>query len=79
MPPQEVAAEGYEALMRGDNLYVAGGVNKAMIFKRRFLTVRGQAKANRKLYERSKQVKRSPGEIRQKAEQEEADQTSRTE
>lgn len=79
MPPQEVAEEGYEALMRGDNLYVAGGANKAMVFKRRFLTVRGQAKANRKLYERSKQVKRSSGEIRQKAAQEQAEQTSRTE
>lgn len=69
MSPQEVAQGGYEALMRGDPLYVAGGLNKAMVFKRRFLTLRGQAKSNRKLYETAKPKDRTrePGEIRRKA------------
>lgn len=69
MSPQEVAAAGYEALMRGDPLYVAGGANKALVFKRRFLTVRGQAKANKKFYEDAKPEdrKRSSGDVRRKA------------
>jgi len=37
MPPQEVAKGGYEALMNGDRVYVAGGMNKAMVFMRRLM------------------------------------------
>lgn len=37
MPPQEVARGGYEALMSGDRVYVAGGLNKATVFMRRLM------------------------------------------
>lgn len=37
MSPQEVAKGGYEALMSGDRVYVAGGLNKAMVFMRRLM------------------------------------------
>ncbi len=37
MPPQEVAKGGYEALMSGDRVYVAGGLNKMMVFMRRLM------------------------------------------
>lgn len=37
MSPQEVAKGGYEALMTGDRVYVAGGMNKAMVFMRRLM------------------------------------------
>lgn len=37
MSPQEVAKGGYEALMKGDRVYVAGGLNKAMVFMRRLM------------------------------------------
>jgi short-subunit dehydrogenase len=37
MAPQEVAKGGFEALMQGDRVYVAGGLNKAMVFGRRLL------------------------------------------
>ena len=32
MSPQDVAKGGFDALMRGDRVYVAGGMNKAMVF-----------------------------------------------
>jgi short-subunit dehydrogenase len=50
MAPQEVAAEGYEALMRGDPLCVVGGLNKAQVFARRFMTKSAQAKMAGKMY-----------------------------
>lgn len=82
MSPQAVAEGGYDALMRKDDLYVAGGANKALVFKRRFMTVSGQAKANRKLYERAdpEDIKRRPGDIRRKTAKEHQDEeTSRIE
>ncbi|MFT3866956.1 MAG: SDR family oxidoreductase [Nibricoccus sp.] len=65
MAPQEVAAAGYEALMKGDPLIVPGATNKAMVFSRRFLTEEAQAKANAKQYEDvpPEDLKRVPGEV----------------
>ena len=37
MAPQEVAQGGYEALMNGDRVYVAGGLNKATVLMRRLM------------------------------------------
>jgi short-subunit dehydrogenase len=37
MPPQKVAEIGYKAVMAGDRVTVAGGLNKAMVFSQRFL------------------------------------------
>ena len=37
MSPHEVAAGGYDALMKGERVYVAGGLNQAMISSSRFL------------------------------------------
>ena len=51
MAPQEVAKLGYEALMRGDRVFVPGGMNKAMVFARRLLSVPAQARFTKKLYE----------------------------
>ena len=51
MPPQEVAALGYKALMRGDRVYVAGGMNKALVFSRRLMSLPSQARLNKKFYE----------------------------
>ena len=42
--PQEVAADGYEALMRSDPICVVGAKNKAQVFARRFLPKTTQAK-----------------------------------
>ena len=35
--PQDVAKDGYEAVMAGERVRVSGAINKAMIFSRRFL------------------------------------------
>jgi short-subunit dehydrogenase len=51
MAPQEVAELGYEALMRSDPIYVAGGMNRALVASRRVLTKSAQAKKNQKFYE----------------------------
>jgi short-subunit dehydrogenase len=51
MSPREVAKLGYDALMRGDPVSVAGGMNKALVFSRRFMTLPAQAKLNKKFYE----------------------------
>jgi len=51
MAPQEVAEKGYDALMRGDPVYVPGALNKLMVSKRRVLSVKASAKANSKFYE----------------------------
>ena len=69
MPPQEVAKIAYEALMRGERVVIPGGMNKAMIFSRRFMPESASAKKNEKMYEEveRKDHKREPGEIRQKA------------
>lgn len=69
MSPQEVAKIGYRSLMRGDRTVVTGGVNKALVFSRRFLTESAQASMNRMFYEEVKPAKRKRyrGEIESKA------------
>ncbi|HZP67947.1 MAG TPA: SDR family oxidoreductase [Rudaea sp.] len=51
MAPQDVAAAGYEGLMRGERIVVPGAANKAMVFSRRFMSEHMQSKLNEKLYE----------------------------
>ena len=51
MAPQDVAKTGYEALMAGKRVVVAGAVNKAMVFSRHLMPVAAQAKLNEKMYE----------------------------
>ncbi|PYJ11879.1 MAG: hypothetical protein DMF06_01265 [Verrucomicrobia bacterium] len=51
MAPQEVAKTGYEALMEGKNVVIAGAVNKAMVFSRHLMPASGQARLNEKMYE----------------------------
>jgi short-subunit dehydrogenase len=46
MAPQNVAAEGYRALMQGDRVVVPGMMNKALVFARRLLPESVQAKLN---------------------------------
>jgi short-subunit dehydrogenase len=50
MSPQEVAKGGYEALMNGDRVYVAGGMNKAMVFMRRMMPDSVMAKMTKFFY-----------------------------
>ncbi|HYG24325.1 MAG TPA: SDR family oxidoreductase [Verrucomicrobiae bacterium] len=71
MAPQDVAAIGYRGIMRGDRTVVAGGSNKALVFARRFLTEGGQARLNKKFYEKAKPQsrKRQRGDIERKAEE----------
>jgi len=59
MAPQEVAAKGYAALMRGDTLYVVGGLNKVQVASRRLMTKSAQAKMARKMYEKAPVSKRT--------------------
>jgi uncharacterized protein len=70
MAPQEVAVEGYKALMRGDPIYVVGGLNKAQVFMRRLLTKTAQAKMAGKFYQKvpSSKRKRQRGDIERQAE-----------
>lgn len=51
MAPQEVAALGYDALMRGERVYIPGAMNKLMVSSRRILTEHAQSKKNEKFYE----------------------------
>src|SRR4051812_23011508 len=51
MAPQDVAKEGYEALMNGELFVVTGAANKAMIAARRILPVSTQAKMNKLQHE----------------------------
>jgi short-subunit dehydrogenase len=51
MPPQEVAEKGYDAMMRGERVFVPGAMNKALVFSRRFLPESAQAKVNEQFYE----------------------------
>lgn len=71
MAPQDVAEIGYRALMKGDRTVVAGGSNKTLVFARRFMTEGGQARMNKKFYEKVKsgKVKRKRGDLEQKAEE----------
>ena len=59
MPPQEVAEAGYDAVMRGDRIFVPGGLNKAMVFARRVMSIPAQAKLNKKMYEDAPPEKRT--------------------
>jgi short-subunit dehydrogenase len=52
MAPQEVAKIGYEALMDGKRVVIAGAVNKAMVFSRHVMPASAQASMNQKMYER---------------------------
>jgi len=52
MASQDVAAEGYEALLRSDPIYVVGGLNKAQFFVRRFMTKTAQARMALKMYQK---------------------------
>ena len=54
MAPQDVAALGYDALMRGDRVYVPGAMNKLLISSRRILSERAQSKKNQMFYEEVK-------------------------
>ncbi len=70
MAPQDVAKAGYEGLMKGERVIVAGGMNKAMVAARRLLPESLQARKNEKLYEETDPAerKRQPGEKEAQAE-----------
>ncbi len=59
MAPQDVAALGYDALMRGDRVYVPGAMNKLLVSSRRILTEHAQSKKNQKFYEEVKPKNRT--------------------
>lgn len=69
MSPQEVAKLGYEALMRGDEALVPGGLNKALVFSRRFMSLPAQARMNKAFYEDSppEDQKRRRGDVERAA------------
>lgn len=71
MAPQEVARLAYRGLMRGDPTVVPGGSNKALVFARRLMTTRAQARFNKKMYEEAKPSsrKRRRGDVERKAAQ----------
>ncbi len=71
--PQEVAETAYKSMMRGDRTVVVGGMNKAMVFARRFMTEGAQAKMNKKFYERAEpgEQKRRRGDFERKADEKE--------
>jgi short-subunit dehydrogenase len=70
MAPQEVAATAYKALMNGERVIIPGGMNKALVFGRRFLPESGQARMNEKMYEdvAPENRKRERGDIESKQE-----------
>ena len=51
MAPQDVAAAGYEGLMKGELFVVPGGMNKALAAGRRILSEGAQARLKMKYYE----------------------------
>jgi short-subunit dehydrogenase len=65
MAPQEVAEAAYDALMKGERVVVPGGINKALVFSRRFTTEEAQAKMGKKQYEDIPLDKRQrqPGDV----------------
>ena len=65
MAPQEVAEIGYKALMDGERVVVAGGLNKAMAFTTRFLPEWMNAKMSETLYADAKpgDRKRQTGDV----------------
>ena len=58
MTAQDVAALGYDALMRGDRVYVPGVMNKVLVSSRRILTEHAQSKLNQRFYEDAAPEKR---------------------
>jgi short-subunit dehydrogenase len=69
MAPQDVAKGGFDALMRGDRVYVAGGMNKAMVFGRRLLPDSLMVKMTEFFYSDTNPAerKRESGEVAAKA------------
>ncbi len=67
MSPQEVAKGGYEALMSGDRVYVAGGMNKAMVFMRRLMPDSVMVKMTKFFYSETEDHKRDVGDIAAKS------------
>ena len=69
MAPQDVAKGGFDALMRGDRVYVAGGMNKAMIFMRRLVPDSLMVKMNEMFYADTDPAdrKREVGDVAAKA------------
>lgn len=65
MAPQVVAEAAYEALMNGERVVVPGGINKALVFSRRFTTEEAQSKMGKKQYEDVplEKQKRQPGDV----------------
>ena len=51
MPADTVAEGAYQALMRGDDLYIPGPSNKVLVFARRLTSTPLQARKNQKYYE----------------------------
>jgi short-subunit dehydrogenase len=51
MSPEEVARQGFEAMMQGERIAVPGAMNKVLVFSRRIMSKPMQARINRKLYE----------------------------
>jgi uncharacterized protein len=68
MAPQEVAIAAYKALMAGERIVVPGGINKAMVFSRRFMSESAQARMNEQMYSDvpPEDRKRGPGEVEEK-------------
>lgn len=59
MSPQEVAEIGYASFMKGNRTIVTGGMNKTMVFLRRFMSEGGQAKKMGKYYEEVEPAERT--------------------
>lgn len=70
MPPQEVAKIAHAAAMRGERVVVPGGINKALVFARRFTGEAVQAKMNEKQYQDvpPEERQREPGQVTAEAE-----------
>ena len=51
MQAETVAEGAYQALMRGDDIYIPGPTNKVLVFVRRFTSTPLQARKNQKYYE----------------------------
>jgi short-subunit dehydrogenase len=65
MSPQDVAEEGYNAMMKGEPVHIAGGLNKAMVFSSRFVPEFIRAKIAETFYAdvKSEEHDREPDEI----------------
>jgi short-subunit dehydrogenase len=69
MSPQEVAEQGYAAVMKGERVHVTGTLNKVLTFSHRLLPESTQAKFNENLYKEvdPEDRKRARGDIESKA------------